>query len=322
MKKLFPFALLISTVLLSGCASNSNQGEEKFMSDREQKAALAKTKSPAYFGFNAYPAEGGIGFRGTARLHPNHQAKVDFIEDDIPVIKIQGKAHRLQANALLDFSSSTTFMEYSEAEKFDATFMGMKEDVVPYRGAYAGDVKAYAAVVSQFRIDQLFIENIPVYVRMSRGALGPFSRNIFDPHVDISFGYDVLGLFETIQLNFRTGEAIFSTINPYSPHEDLLMSKTRILNAPGYGLVVEGAISGTPTPIVLDIAGNYQFMRADVNVAQTKQVSIGDVVYRKVPTIQLPVKTALPRAGRQMLENYIITICPKQGVVYFERFPE
>jgi hypothetical protein len=322
MKKLLPFALLVSVILLSGCASSKNQGEEEFMSEREQKAALAKTKSPAYFGFNAFPAQGGIGFRGTARLHPAHQAELDFIEKNVPVVKIEGRASRLKANALLDFSSSTTMMEFSKAEEFGAVFMGMKEDVVPYNGAFSGDVKAYAAVVSQFRFDQLFVENIPLYVRMSRGALGPFARNILDPHVDVALGYDFLGLFETIQINPKKGNVIFSSSHRYSPREDLLMSTTKILNAPGYGLVVEGAIFGEPTPIVMDFAGDYYFMRGDVNVAFTKQVSLGDVVYRKVPTMQLPIKTALPRAGRMMLQDYIITICPTQGVVYFERYPE
>ena len=59
-----------------------------------------------------------------------------------------------------------------------------------------------------------------------------------------------------------------------------------------------------------------------MKVNMTKQVSLGDVVFRKVPTLLLPTYNAPARAGRRMLENYLITICPKKGVVYFERFPE
>ena len=76
------------------------------------------------------------------------------------------------------------------------------------------------------------------------------------------------------------------------------------------------------TPIILDVAGDYHFARGDVKVSSTKQVSMGDVVYRKVPTLLLPINHSPPRAGRKMLEKYIVTICPKAGVVYFERFPE
>ena len=321
MKKLIPFYAVFALLLLAGCASKNKYGEERFLTEREQKAALAKTKSPQYFGYAAFPVQGGIDYRGYARLHPNHQAEMDF-EKNKPVIKVSGRTSRVSGHALLDFSSASSWMEFSAANDFGAVFMGMNEDVIPYRGQYSTDVKAYAAVVSQMRIDQLYMENIPLYVRMSVGGLGPFSRNIFDPTVDTVLGYDILGLYETIQMNLRDGKVILSSSHPYTPNEDLLMSKARIKNIQGYGLCVEGAIFGQTTPIVLDMAGEYHFARGDKKVSQTKQVSIGDVVYRKLPTMMLPNAGGLPRAGRKMLEKYIITVCPSQGFVYFERFPE
>ena len=192
--------IALSAFLLAGCASKKGVGEEEFLSEREVKQALARTKTPQYFGFHAFPAEGGIGFRGDARLHPNHQAEMDFI-DGKPVIKFRGKAPRLKGHALLDLSSPTTWMEYSKAEEFGATFMSMNDNYIPYRGLFDGDVDAYAAVVGQLRFDQLFMESVPVYVRMSRGALGPFARNIFDPNVDMAVGWDTLSQFETIQIS-------------------------------------------------------------------------------------------------------------------------
>lgn len=321
MKILMPFYAAVALFLLVGCASKNKYGEEKFLTEREQKAALAKTKPPQYFGFAAFPARGGIDFRGSARLHPNHQAEMDF-ENNKPVIKIRGRSKRFSGFALLDFSSPTSWMEFSAASDNGAIFMGMNEDVIPYQGTFSGDVNAYAAVVSQLRIDQLFMENVPLFVRMSVGGLGPYARNIFEPTIDTVFGYDILGLYETIQLNMRDGNVILSTSHPYTPNEDLLMSKARIKNVPGYGLCIDGTIYGQSTPIVLDVAGDFHFARSDKKVSQTKQVSLGDVVYRKVPTVLLPPESPLPRAGRLMLERYIITVCPTQGFVYFERFPE
>ena len=321
MKKQIPIYCALTTLLLTGCASKNKYGEERFLSEREQKSALAKTKSPQYYGFHVFPVQGGIEYRGAARLHPNHQTDADF-EKGQPVIKFRGKSSRLNGHALLDLSSPASWMEFSTASDFGATFMGMDEDVIPYRGNYAGDVKAYAAVVSQIRIDNLFMESIPLYVRMSIGGLGPFSRGIFEPNIDTVFGYDILGLYETLQFDLRDEHVVLSSSHSYSPQEDLLMSAARIVPVQGYGLTVEGAIFGEATPIVLDIAGDYHFMRGDKNVSQTKQVSIGDIVYRKVPTLPLPIDTALPRAGRRMLEKYIITVCPRQGYVYFEQYPE
>lgn len=321
MKTLRLFTSLALLGLIAGCASiDSTVGSEEFLTEREQKQALAKTKTPQYFGFNAYPAKGGIGFHGDARLHPNHQAHMKLISGQ-PVVEIRGKSRRQSGQALLDFSAASSWAEFSKAQEFEATFMGMNGDVIPYRGGYTGEVKGYAAVIGQLRLDQLFIENAPVYVRMSRGALGPMARNIYDPHVDMVLGYDILRLFETIQISIRDGLVIFSSSHPYSPHEDLLMTRAPIRQIPGYGLAVSGAIYGQSTPIVLDLAGDFSFMRSDKKVAETKQVSLGDIVYRNVPTGQLPVQGMLPRVGRRMLAPYLITICPKQGFVYFERYP-
>lgn len=314
--------ITLSAALFSGCASKKNYGEEEFLTEREQKQALARVKPPQYFGFNAFPAQGGIGFQGQVRLHPNHQAEMKF-SDGVPVIDFRGRSPRMKGkNALIDPSSPTTWMEYATAEKLEATFMGMNEDYIPYRGAFDGGVKAYAAVVSQIRFDQLFMENVPVYVRMSRGALGPFARNIFDPPVHMAVGYDILSQFETIQISLRNDLVILSSSHPYEPHEDLLMSKTRIKTVPGYGLCLDGAIYGQNTPVVLDLAGDFSLTRSDKKVAQTKQVSLGDLVFRKVPTTHFPYQNALPRVGRKLLEPYLITICPGQGFVYFERYPE
>lgn len=322
MKALVPFHLTIAAILLAGCASEPDFGDEEFLSNREQKSALAKTKSPQYFGFGAFPVQGGIGYRGTARLHPNQVATMDLKRDDIPVIDFRGKSRRDNGNVLLDTSSMYSWVEFDTAQDLDVTFMGMKESLAPYPGQHIGGAKAYAGVIDQIRLDQLFIDNIPMYVRMARGSLGPMARGIYDPPVDMVLGYDVLGLFETIQINLREGTVQLSPSHPYRPNEDLLMSQAQIIPTQGYGLVIDGSVYGRPSPIVIDLAGDYDFMRSDKKVNQTKQVSLGQVVFRHVPTTYLAVDGVLPRAGRRMLENYIITICPNQGYVYLERYPE
>jgi hypothetical protein len=253
-------------------------------------------------------------------VHPLHAASANFIGGNAPVIKVQGKARRMKMNALLDTSSPNSWMEFDRAEEFGAIPLGMNGQVFPYQGGYdTGAVNAFAAVVSQMRIDQLFIEDIPLYVRMAAYSLGPQNRGIFSPGIDGVLGYDVLGVFEYIQLDLKAGTVGFSATSPYTPNENLLMTAARIVSAVNYGLAVEGAIFDEPTPIIIDIAGNYHFESSTAESAVTEQVSLGEVVYLNVPT-RLPTQRNLPpRAGRLMLEKYIITICPKKGVVYFER---
>ena len=206
------------------------------------------------------------------------------------------------------------------AEEFGAIPLGMNGQVFPYQGGYdTGAVNAFAAVVSQMKIDQLFIEDIPLYVRMAAYSIGPQNRGIYSPGIEGVLGYDVLGTFEYIQIDLGAGRISFSSSSPYTPNENMLMTTARIVSAPNYGLAVEGAIFDEPTPIILDIAGNYYFENSTAESSVTEQVSLGEVVYLKVPT-RLPTQRNLPpRAGRLMLEKYVITICPKKGVVYFER---
>lgn len=314
---------LLATLFLSGCSSTPKLSKiEDPLSEREQKTALADFKAPQYFNFSAHRMGNGIAMMGEARLHPNQSATAKFSTKGVPAINMRGRSARMKMNALLDPSSPSTWLEFNTSQDFEAAFMGMEDLNIPYRGGYnTGLSTGYAAVISQFRIDQLFIESCPLYVRMSRNSLGPLARGITDPSIDAVLGYDLLKTFEYIQYNFFDNIINFSSSSPYTPHQDLLMSTARIVNKPNFGLLVEGAIFGQSTPIVLDFAGDYHFARGDVNVSSTKQVSMGDLVYRNVPTVPLPFNSSPPRAGRKMLEKYIVTVCSKAGVVYFERMP-
>ncbi len=315
-----PTALLMAT-FMAGCNSAEFDTEQYVLSEEEQKDYLSYAKQPQQFGFTAYEQQGGsIALKGVARLHPLHAASANFIGGDAPVIKVGGKASRMKMNALLDTSSPTSWMEYDTAEEFEAVPLGVDGQVFPYRGGYdTGSVHAFAAVVYQMRIDQLLIEDIPLFVRMAANSLGPLNRRNYTPRIDGVLGYDVLGAFEYIQIDLEAGTAGFSSTTPYTPNENLLMTTAKIVSAISYGLAVEGAIFGEPTPIILDIAGNYHFESGTAASTVTEQVSLGDVVYVNIPT-RLPLRNNLPpRAGRLMLQKYILTICPNKGVVYFER---
>lgn len=318
-----PTALLM-VAIMAGCNSAEYDSDEQYvLTENEQKDYLSYVKQPQQFGFAVYEKQGGgIALRGVAHLHPLHAASTRFIGGDAPVIKVGGKASRMKMNALLDTSSPSSWMEFDTAEEFDAIPLGVDGQVFPYQGAYdTGAVNAFAAVVTQMRIDQLYIEDIPLYVRMAAYTLGPLNRNIFSPRIDGVLGYDVLGTFEYIQIDLQAGTVNFSATTAYTPKENLLMTAARIVSSPTYGLAVEGAIFGEPTPIILDIAGNYHFENSQAESSVTQQVSLGEVVYVNIPT-RLPIGSSLPpRAGRLMLQKYILTICPKKGVVYFERPP-
>lgn len=303
---------LLFLAALTGCTtSDTDLLPEYVLKEVQQNTYLSHAK----------PAE-GFG-QGRAEPGPNQNTMVVLFKGGIPVIEMQGRTSRMKMNTLLDTSSPSSWIEFGASRDMKTTFLETGGHPIAYQGKYnTGNVPSYLAILTPLHINQLSIENCPLFVRMAINTLGPMARGIKIPKVDAALGYDFLETFEYVQFDFDLDVVEFSSTAPYTPRQDLLMTTAKIIPQPGYGLAIEGAIFGEPTPILLDIAGDYHFSRGDVKVSTTKQVSLGNVVYRKVPTLLLPFNSSPPRAGRGMLQKYIITICPRKGVVYFERFPK
>lgn len=315
------FALLLTSLIATGCLSTKN-GEQKDdpLSGTQQKMMLARARPPQQFGFSIYPSRGGVAYSGAGRLHPNHFISADFIEGQIPAIKMRGRSKRNSMVVLVDSSSPVSWIEFSTSQDFGVHFLGINNAHFPYRGTYnTGGVNAYAGVITQVRIEHLFIENIPFYVRMSRGSLGPLARGIHKPKIDAVMGYDNLAVFEYVQFNLKKETVSFSASQVYTPNADRLVDIAKIVDAPGHGLAIEGQIDGKSTPIILDFAGHFSLARGDIKVATTRAVHMGHILLHDVPTLVLPAHTAPPRVGRKLLSPYLITICNREGVVYFER---
>lgn len=314
-------SLLAACSLLAGCSTFSKRNKgEMLLNETQIKQALSNAKPPQQFGFSVYPIGNDIAMNGSARLHPRHMATADFENTTSPVINITGSSSRTDMMALIDTSMRESWMEYDTAKKFKATFLGLDGRTIPYRGNLnIGAAPAYAAVVSQMRINQLFIEDTPIFVRMAANSIGPLSRGIQRPNINAVIGYDVLKNFEYIRFNLKKGTVDFSATTPYTPSETSLIGTAGIVKVPGVGLAVEGTVDSQKTPIVLDFAGNYFLSRNDVAVNFTRVSSLGEVVFVNQPTIPGMSPDGLPRAGLRMLSSYIVTVCPRTGVVYFER---
>jgi hypothetical protein len=147
------------------------------------------------------------------------------------------------------------------------------------------------------------------------------NRGIKDPQVHAVLGYDMLKSFEFIQFDTRGKKVTLSATDPYTPSAGRLIGEALLINnALNTGLIIKGAIDGKEMPIMLDFAGNYYFRRGDVSTPTTELVSLGsNVVYLDAPTITGTFTDKMPRAGNMMLEKYLVTVCPRKGVVYFER---
>ncbi len=315
--------LILSSLLLAGCISNNGEPEDNPLSSAQIEMCLSRTRPPQQFGFSIFAVEGGVAYAGRGRLHPNHFTSAEMLEENIPVIRMRGRSKRNTMTVLVDTSSPVSWMEFSTSQDFNAYFMGINDNVIPYRGNYnTGGIKAFASVVTQVRIDNLFIENIPFYIRMSQGSLGPLARGIHKPEIDAIVGYDNLRSFEYVQFDLQDNTISFSASQPYTPNPDILLDVAKIVKAPGYGLAIEGKLDDQPIPLILDFAGDFSLARGDIKVATTRLLQMGHISLRDVPTLVLPTHVAPPRVGRKLLTPYLITICNNEGVVYFEKLME
>jgi hypothetical protein len=316
--------LTAAALAAAGClTTRTDKPQDNPLSRTQQQAWLSRAKPPQQFGFSVYEVDGVAAYSGDARLHPNHFSSVEMLEENVPVISMRGRSARYKLNALIDPSSPVSWLEFSASQDFNAFAMGINDNLFPYRGEFnTGGVPAYAGLITQMRIDNLFIENMPFYIRLSRGWLGPLARGIREPAIDAVVGYDNLRIFEYVQFDLPANEIRFSATTPYAPLEGMEIKTARIVRAADHGLAVEGEIDGRPMPIVLDPACDYALARGDVKVTTTASLRMGEVELSDVPTLLLPVHIAPPRIGRELLAPYIITICPGRGLVYFEKMPQ
>jgi len=322
MKKIMTPLLLFIGISLSGCFTTSSDVEVPVPKDG-QAQLLKKAKPPQTFGFDVFRIPKGIGYRGRARLHPRHISSVDMLKEGFPIVSVRGKARRDKMNILIDMHSNVSWVELSKAQEFQVQFLGFNKKFAYYHGGYnTGNVNAYAGVISQIRISNLFMENIPFYVRMATGSLGLQNRGLEDPKIDAVLGYDNLKGFEYIQINPFENKVQFSSTIPYVPHESLLLTTVKIVRVPKYGLAIQGSVNENPTPIILDFAGDLYFSCGGAPGNKTKHICVGDVCFVDVFTHVVQGVNVPPRIGNRLLKDFIVTVCPKKGVVYFERPPK
>lgn len=310
---------IIIIIFITGCSSNNLELQKIVaLPEAQQQAYLSRAKSARFFGFSVFATpNGSIGVKGDARLHQNHNAETSMLPNSLPVISISGKNKKNNHFALLDTGSPDSWMEFSTSQKIKTDFLAFREQVIPYQGGYnTQNIAAYAAVAYQLRIDQLFMENVPLYIRMATGSLGPQARGINLSELKTVLGYDVLKTFSILQFDYNSNKIRFASSDKYKVNNAWLIGQSPIINHNDRVLVVEGSIFGKETPVVLDLAGNYHLALPKSDDLFTRQLSFGNLVFRKIPTIRFD---GTPRAGYKLFDGLIVTICPQESMVYFEK---
>ncbi|MBN2163338.1 MAG: hypothetical protein JXR25_02060 [Pontiellaceae bacterium] len=324
MKPLYGLAtsLLLSAVLAGCMTTGETDTAEQSLGKREQTKLLARAVPVAEYGLSpSFPFGNGTIYLGGTLLEPNQTSGFSYRAGDMPIIGMQTAARNKPFSVLLDTASNASWMQYPCARENGYRFLSNKGMIIPYIGTASTEgVDTFAGIIPEMKMGSIMLNKTPLFVRMATGQMSPVVYSSAEPRVDAVLGWDNLRQFQIIKFDLANGQvALSSSQVPYMPDQERLIGRASISRACTDKLAVEGAIQSLQTPIILDFCGDYGLARADTRDPETKQLELGEVVFLNAPTKVLAVQDRIPRAGRKLLEKYVVTICPRMGVVYFER---
>lgn len=304
------FALSALMLFSAGCKTT----ETKPVPWKKQSAYLSKVRDPRIYGFGIYQTPSGVEYRGGSRMHPNQGAAMPMKADEPlrPVVMLR-ECYGMSSPVLLDFSTSTSWLEFDLADKLGATPVGEREaQLIKVPGdEFAGS----PSTVPSMRFKQLCIELPLVYVRMATGPLGPQARGIEKPELKGVLGWEMLRKFEQIQLDYNKKQVLLSTAKAaYAPDPSQVIARIPLVKYAG-ACAVRGAVNGKESMILIDPAGDFE-VATDGAVPVASMQLDADVLFSSPAVVKSPGGT---RIGAQLLRNYRVTICPQAGMVYLEK---
>ena len=310
----------IVQLLAAGCATTPRDSQP--LTDAQVQAIYKAQRRPQVFGITVYTGEKEPEFAGAHRQHAGHLASAPILVPDrrIPLIEIEGGSPQ-RFKALIDPSAGDSWM----TPEFALAQMSVPLGPPGYTRVprhVVDDIAGYLCVVQKLKIEELHVENCLVFMRSATAPLGPLARLVDDPGPDIVLGMSFLSSFNYVRFDLPRGEVFFSASTDFRAREDLLVASMPLAYENG-SLAAEGMIDGTPTNIVLDLIGEYSLAAGVDPSGATRQASIGDLVFRQIPTQPLRAlgipDGSSPRLGREILDRFVITLDFRRKKIHFER---
>lgn len=306
--------LLPVCFLFAGCKTTESDSKVEPVKWKEQQAYAAKVKDPRYFGYSIYQTPSGVEYRGGCRLHPN-QAKILPMEakDPLrPVVALNGK-FGMESPILLDFCSVVSWMEFDLAQSVHAVPVSEKQ--AQLMKTPGEEIPGCPSIVPTIQLGQIFIENPQVMVRMANGPMGTLARGITDPEVKGVIGWDVLKKFEQIHLDYARKRVALTTAKAaYMPDPAGLIARIPLVPHAGV-CAIRGTVDGKAGLILIDPAGDFEAATDGGQAVSLIQMDAG--LGFSSPAVS--VSPGGTRIGARLLQNFRVTICPQEGMVYFEK---
>ncbi len=306
-------ALGFVMLLMAGC--ETLESDTQRIPWEQQHAYLKKVQDPRIYGLSIYDSPSGPRIRGDARLHPERAVGLEMLAEEPlrPLVDLDGN-HGEQWPVLLDFTSGATWLEFELANELGARPVGEgKATLVNLTG---DDVPAALSIVSSLRLGQMFVEYPLVYTRMATGSLGAMNRDVSEGPVRAVIGWDILKKFDQVRFLYPVQQVLLTSMKEeYAPNPERLLVTLSLVKDADL-CAVRGRMNGREGNILIDPAGDFE-VAADGAVSS---LLLGEGI-----ELLNPATAPSPggvRIGARVLKNYLVTVCPKVGVIHFETLAE
>lgn len=320
MKHLLLLAASAGCVLMLTSCATPRSGTSAPLEASEKAALLKRAKPPQVFGLTAYASDQGAVFAGAFRQHDGHVGRTEFRSSEnttAPVIGINDD----EALMLLDSTAAESWITVEAARNLKLTALAAPNPFEQIAGHVYDTVGGFAAVLPKLTVEKLHVESAILHIRNARGPLGPLTRWEREPYLDGVLGADFLRSFQFVRISLRNRYVVLSGTAAYPPSANALAVLPTV-ELQG-GLAVEALVNGERTPVLLDIAGDFEVALDAPKENTLRQVSLGDVVFRQVQVdsaYELGLGSPAPvRIGRQLLERYDLVINKQGREVILER---
>ncbi len=306
--------VLVLVVCLAGAGHLPAWGADRPAPAALLRSFLAAGKDPRSYWLQVLHDTRGTVVTGGDRIHPNQVVQMKIVGGrrvNAPMVKVHAAGDE-EYVALLDLSSSASWIPLDTA---------MALGVVAFRPPISlpaehvrDDVPAYLSVLRTMFLDTLQIESVIFRVRSRPGSLGPLARGIARPRPAMVLGYGLLSRFRFVRFDYQSRRITFSTTLPYPPADDRRLAEVSF-SQDGGAVVIGGQIDGVPRRILVDPAGDFALVLPDGGGGVVRQVTIGDLVLRNVPTRTSASGEAVGRRyagyvriGRRLLSRFTVIL--------------
>ncbi len=314
---------LFLALLAAGCASP--KVEQIVPLNKEQTEALVKrARPPQMYGITAYSGDNGPVFAGACRVHEGDLAELSFLGPDnstAPVVTLS-ETVKEGLPVLLDTSSRENWFTLEASQRLHWNALGAPQPYTARAQHVYDEVGGFAGVVQHMKFDALRIENVVVHSRAALGPLGPPARWVTEPAPVGVLGTTFLRSLSYATIDYPARKVLLSATKTLpAANADRLLTSVPMKDQQGT-IAVEGLLDGMPTTLILDIAGDYELVMAEIPPAGVKRLIVGELYFPGNITVVTgmdqgmgPIRTA--RIGRRILAKYALSLDFRQRQIHF-----